>query len=47
MKYYKNYILKRMTKEQYLQVQYVLIGHELLCFPYDDNSDFYYYRVDT
>jgi len=46
MKYYPNYIIKRLTKEQYDYLKNIYIGDEVLVIPYAQNPNFYYYRVD-
>jgi len=47
MKYYPNYIIKRLTKEQYDVLKNIYINGEILVFPYSENKNYYYYRVDT
>jgi len=47
MKYYPNYIIKRLTKSQYDVLKNIYINGEILVFPYSGNKNYYYYRIDT
>ena len=47
MKYYPNYILKRLTPQQYESMKNVIINGQMLCFKYDKNPNYYYVRVDS
>lgn len=47
MKYYPNYIIKKLTQQQYNSMKNIIINGELLVFPYEENSNYYYVRVDS
>ena len=47
MKYYPNYVLKRLTQEEYESMKNVIINGQMLCFPYDKNPIFFYVRIDS
>ena len=47
MKYFQNYILKRLTPQQYNSMKNIIINGQLLCFSYEENPKFFYVRVDS
>ena len=54
MKYYKNYILKKLTEVQVKQIKKdyenslkYFKNTEPLIIPYEYNSKYYYYKIDS